>query len=139
MTVCKIIYHRKLLRIKSLKYHGFWLILLLLYPQLVNTSLTLLNCPELINSSGSIKTVSLASLTVLTMIIMLCYIIIACVLYSQRWFIDPSVQCFVGWHIPLFLFAIFILSLCCISVVVLLIFIYKVGSSKVRVVYVNRI
>ncbi len=124
-------YYRKFLRIKSLEYHGLWLIFLLLYPQLVNTSLTILDCPELMDSTGSIKTVGLACTAVSEFhhhfykYGICCNT--ACVLYSQRWFIDPSVQCFVGWHIPLFLLAIFILSLCCISVVVLPVFIYKVG------------
>lgn len=59
-----ILLHRKFLRKKSLEYHGLWLIFLLLFPQLVDTSLTIVNCPKLMDSNGSIQTVRLSSYSV---------------------------------------------------------------------------
>ncbi|XP_064396716.1 uncharacterized protein LOC135343670 isoform X3 [Halichondria panicea] len=78
------------LKMKSLNHHGYWLIVILLYPQLVHTSISLLNCPQLPDSTGRT---------------------------SARWFVDASVQCFSQWHMLLTLFSIAALFICFTSII----------------------
>ncbi|XP_065907172.1 uncharacterized protein [Dysidea avara] len=85
----------------SRKYHkdyiscsGMWLLILLLFTDVVNTSVSVLNCPILRDSDGH---------------------------KSVRWFVDGTVECFSGGHAGLAIFAILVLILCTLLIIALVV------------------
>ncbi|XP_065907815.1 uncharacterized protein [Dysidea avara] len=80
----------KVLTKLRIKWNGLWLLIMLLYTDAVNTSVSVLNCPLLEDSDGTKK---------------------------LRWYIDGRVECFTGSHIPLAIVAILVSALCMLLVI----------------------
>lgn len=101
-----------------------WLLFLLLYPQAIHTSLTVLHCPR-ISVNGTTDSVSIKNVNISY--------------HSppppplQRWFIDGSVLCFRGTHAPLGILALFILFICVMAIPVTLLLAIK--DFEVRTPY----
>ncbi|XP_065907348.1 uncharacterized protein, partial [Dysidea avara] len=72
----------KLGKAHHLSWNGLWVLIMLLSTDVLNTSISILNCPRLNDNSGN---------------------------KSPRWFEDGTVECFVGGHLPLALLAITVL------------------------------
>ncbi|XP_065906418.1 uncharacterized protein [Dysidea avara] len=66
-------------------WNGLWLLIMLLYTDAVNTSVSVLHCPVLEDSDGTKK---------------------------LRWYADGRVECFTGGHIPLAIVAILVVVFC---------------------------
>ena len=119
-------------RIILLRHHGIWLIVLLLYVQLVHTSMSILECPSLPSYEFPVSDQNTYMLCITSLIPRLpdhftCIEMIGkpgdktyvLPLYNiqqscsclklQRWFVNGNVRCFSGWHIPLALLAIAVL------------------------------
>ena len=145
----------------KVNYSGVWLIVMLLFNQVVYTSASVLNCPRLRDESGTVSSVRLTEwegecacvcavfvwraigLCVLHLDYLGRYLTIkasvarkshleiivkasVCIrrcqdakcffLPLQVWFVNGTVKCFTGGHIPLALWAIFCLLLCAAAI-----------------------
>ncbi|XP_065908083.1 uncharacterized protein [Dysidea avara] len=78
----------------SVSWRGVWLLILLLFTDVVNTSVSILNCPILRDSDGH---------------------------RSMRWFVDGTVECFSGGHLGLATFAILVLIVCTLLIMVVVV------------------
>ncbi|XP_065908079.1 uncharacterized protein [Dysidea avara] len=78
----------------SISWSGVWLLILLLFTDVVNTSVSILNCPILRDSDGK---------------------------KSMRWFVDGTVECFSGGHAGLATFAILVLIVCTLLIIALVV------------------
>ncbi|XP_065909021.1 uncharacterized protein [Dysidea avara] len=78
----------------SISWSGVWLLILLLFTDVVNTSVSILNCPILRDSNGK---------------------------KSMRWFVDGTVECFSGGHAGLATFAILVLIVCTLLIITLVV------------------
>ncbi|XP_065904297.1 uncharacterized protein [Dysidea avara] len=76
-----------------LSWSGLWLLIMLLYTDVVNTSVSVLNCPILKDHDGELV---------------------------PRWFVDGTVKCFTGGHVALALFAVLVLTSCVVLIVVVM-------------------
>ena len=117
---CLTIYYRKYSKI-SIQWNGLWLLILLLFTDVVNTSVSILNCPILRDSDGHKEMVRYHSIGVFLFV---------CILFLlQRWFVDGTVKCFTGGHAGLATFAILLLIMCMVLIVALV----AVVMGKVKV------
>ncbi|XP_065919889.1 uncharacterized protein [Dysidea avara] len=82
----------------KLSWSGLWVLTVLLSTSVLNTSFSILNCPSLSDDSGNKK---------------------------LRWFIDGTVECFVGGHLPLAIVAILTLMFYMMSTIFLVAVVMK--------------
>ncbi|XP_065906983.1 uncharacterized protein [Dysidea avara] len=88
----------------SISWSGVWLLILLLFTGVVNTSVSILNCPILRDSDGH---------------------------RSMRWFVDGTVKCFSEGHAGLATFAILVLIVCTLLIIALVVVVLgKVKTIK---------
>ncbi|XP_065913374.1 uncharacterized protein [Dysidea avara] len=90
--VCIWIISRKYPKL-SVSWSGLWLLILLLYTDVVTTSVSILNCPILSDNNGQ---------------------------KVMRWFKDGTVECFTGSHAALATFAILMLIVLVLLIIALL-------------------
>ncbi|XP_065908085.1 uncharacterized protein [Dysidea avara] len=100
---CIWVLNRKFLYI-SISWSGVWLLILLFFTDVVNTSVSILNCPILRDSDGH---------------------------RSRKWFVDGTVECFSGGHAGLATFAILVLIVCTLLIIALVVVVMgKVKAIK---------
>ncbi|XP_065898154.1 uncharacterized protein [Dysidea avara] len=91
----------KIAKNMRLSWSGLWLLILLLYTDVVNTSVSILNCPLLSDPDGTKR---------------------------PRWYVDDTVTCFTGGHLPLAIVAILVLIFC----VLIMVFVTAVVMRKIK-------
>ena len=115
-------------RIILLRHYGIWWIVLLLYTQLVHTSLSILECPFLSNYELPVSRERIplrASMLNQHNCVSL-----------QRWFVSGGIKCFTGWHIPLALLAIVVLIVTILFAAIAGIISMKHRLIKVRIIII---
>ena len=79
----------RLKKFRPVDWHGLWCLVLLLYTPLIHTSMTFLDCPILYDDEP----------------------------WTSRWYVNANIKCFLDpAHIPMGLFAIFVLC-CCVALI----------------------
>ena len=106
-----------------LSWSGLWLLLLLLYTDIVNTSVSILSCPTLSDPSGRKSLVRYVYLHKILNRIIGFYVCM------QRWYFNGTMECFVSEHIPLATLAIFVLILSVLAVL----FMAAIVMRKIKV------